>query len=55
MCSPELVSTMGGNESFGDGLGPEIGGAPSGRILEPFWGHVELKNRLGASVEALFL
>ena len=28
---------------------------PSGRILEAFWGHVELRNRLGSSLRALFV
>ena len=28
---------------------------PSGGILEPFWGHVDLENRLGSSLRALFV
>ena len=28
---------------------------PSGRIFGPFWAHVELKNRLGSSLGALFV
>ena len=26
---------------------------PCGRIFGPFWGHVELRNRLGSSLRAL--
>ena len=28
---------------------------PYGRILEAFWAHLEVKNRLGGSLEALFV
>ena len=28
---------------------------PPGRIFGPFWAHVELKNRLGSSLGALFV
>ena len=28
---------------------------PCGRIVGPFWGHVELKNRLGSSLDAPFV
>ena len=29
--------------------------SPSGRILLAFWGHVEVKTRLGSSLRALFV